>query len=97
MNGKADMASDDDFEEHLNAALVTRPAIEQAKGVLVTIRSATPDKAFAEFRHACQTHNVKVGELAGALVETAAGRTPCNPELRMVTWHECGTLLPGSL
>ena len=30
------MARDGDFEDHLNAALVTRPAIEQAKGVLVT-------------------------------------------------------------
>ena len=91
------MARDEDFEQHLNAAFVTRPAIEQAKGVLVTLRSATPDKAFAELHRACQAHNVEVGELAGALVETAAGRTPGDPELRKVIWHEWGTLLPGSL
>ena len=91
------MARGEDFEEHLNAALVTRPAIEQAKGVLVALRSATPDKAFAELHRACRTHNVEVGELAGALVETAAGRRPGNPELRKVIWHEWGTLLPGSL
>jgi two-component system, response regulator / RNA-binding antiterminator len=91
------VARGEDFEEHLNAALVTRPAIEQAKGVLVALRSATPDKAFAELHHACRTHNVEVGELAGALVETAAGRRPGNPELRKVIWHEWGTLLPGGL
>lgn len=87
---------DERFEEHLNAALVTRPTIEQAKGVLVMLRSATPDQAFAELRHASQMHNVKLRELAGALVETAAGRTPDDPELRNVIWREWGTLIHGS-
>lgn len=88
---------DEDFEEHLNAALVTRPTIEQAKGVLVTLRSATPDQAFAELRHASQTHNVKLPGLADALVETASGRTPDAPELRKVIWQEWGRLFPHSL
>lgn len=83
---------DQEFEEHLKAALVTRPAIEQAKGVLVTLRSATPDQAFAELRHASQTHNVTLRQLADALVETASGRTPDAPELRKVIWHEWGRL-----
>jgi ANTAR domain len=76
------MPRGDDFEEHLSAALVTRPAIEQAKGVLVTLCSATPDKACTGLHRACQAHNDKVEELVGALVETAAGRTPGNPERR---------------
>lgn len=88
---------DEDFEEHLNAALVTRPTIEQAKGVLVTLRSATPDQAFAELRHTSQTHNVKLRQLAEALVETASGRTPDNPKLRKVIWQEWGKLLLISL
>ena len=87
------MLRDEDFEAHLNAALVTRPTIEQAKGVLVTLRSATPDQAFAELRYVSQTHNVKLRELARALVDTAAGRTLDSPELRKVIWHEWGTLL----
>ena len=93
----AHLSRDVDFEEHLNAALVTRPTIEQAKGVLVTLRSATPDQAFAELRHASQTHNVKLRQLANALVETASGRTPDNPELRKVIWQEWGTLFPARL
>lgn len=90
----AHVGGDEGFEAHLSAALVTRPTIEQAKGVLVTLRSATPDQAFAELRHASQTHNVKLRQLADALVETASGRTPDNPELRKVIWQEWGMLFP---
>lgn len=89
-----DRIPQEDFEEHLNAALVTRPTIEQAKGVLVTLRTARPDEAFAELRHASQTHNVKLRRLADALVETASGRTPDDPELGKVIWQEWGRLLP---
>jgi hypothetical protein len=92
--GSAHVGRDEDFEEHLNAALVTRPTIEQAKGVLVTPRTAKPDQTFAELRHASQTHNVKLRRLADALVETASGRTPEDPELRKVIWQEWGRLLP---
>jgi anti-sigma regulatory factor (Ser/Thr protein kinase) len=95
--GSVHLGGDEDFEEHLNAALVTRPTIEQAKGVLVTLRAATPDQAFAELRHASQTHNVKLRRLADALVETASGRTPDDPELRKVIWREWGRLFPGRL
>lgn len=49
------MASDEDLEEHMNAPLMTRPTNEQAKGVLMTLRSATPDKAFAEL-HDLERH-----------------------------------------
>lgn len=49
------MLRDERFEEHLNAALVTRPTSDQAKGVLVTLRSATPAQVFAELRHAAAT------------------------------------------
>ena len=64
--------------------------------MLVTLRSATPDQAFGELRYASQTHNVKLRELARALVETAAGRTPDNAELRKVICPEWGTLLSES-
>ena len=90
------MNRDEEFEQHLTAALLTRPTIEQAKGVLVTLRAATPDEAFAEPRYASQTHNVILRELAGALADTAAGRTPGDPELRKVIWHKWGTLLSES-
>ena len=92
--GSGHLGRDEDFEAHLNAALVTRPTIEQAKGVLVTLRSATPDQAFAELRHTSQSHNVKLRQLANALVVTASGRTPDNRELRKVIWQEWGRLFP---
>jgi anti-sigma regulatory factor (Ser/Thr protein kinase) len=94
--GSVHVGREDDFEEHLSAALVTRPTIEQAKGILVTLRSATPDQAFAELRHASQTHNVRLRHLAEALVETASGRTPDSPELRNIISEEWGRLFPHS-
>ena len=84
----------DEFENHLEAALVTRPAIEQAKGVLLGQRCATPEQAFQELRHVSQNHNVKLNELAAALVDTAAGRTPGNALLRKIIWQEWGDILP---
>ncbi len=84
----------DEFEEQLNEALVTRPVIEQAKGLLAGLRCATPQQAFEELRFVSQTHNVKLNALAGALVETASGRTPGDPQLRKVIWQEWAGLLP---
>ena len=84
----------DEFENQLEEALVTRPAIEQAKGVLLGQRCATPEQAFQELRHVSQNHNVKLNELATALVETAAGRTPESGLLRKIIWLEWGDILP---
>lgn len=85
----------DEFEAHLDAALCTRPVIEQAKGILVLARGATPERAFAEIRHVSQHHNVKLNDLAAAVVETTAGCEPADPLLRKVIWQEWGDLLPG--
>ncbi len=81
-----------DFHDHLDAALVTRPVIEQAKGVLTGTRCATPEQAFAELRYVSQNHNVKLHELATALVDIASGRDTDNPVLRKVIQHEWGNL-----
>ena len=61
----------DEFAEDLQAALGTRPVIEQAKGVLIALRGSTADQAFAELRHVSQTHNMKLNALAAALVDAA--------------------------
>jgi AmiR/NasT family two-component response regulator len=84
----------DDFEQHLEAALVTRPVIEQAKGILTGARCATPQQAYEELRFVSQMHNVKVNALAAALVESASGGTPEDPLLRKVIWQEWSDLLP---
>jgi len=65
--------SDDRFEHHIDAALQTRPVIEQAKGILMGHRTESPDAAFAELVAASQQHNVKLVTLASALVHLAAG------------------------
>lgn len=54
--------------DHLHAALVTRDMIGQAKGVLMRRYSCDSDTAFARLRRASQQHNLKVRELAAALV-----------------------------
>lgn len=84
--------TDDEFERNLEAALETRPVIEQAKGILVLARGATPEQAYAELRFVSQQHNVKVNRLAAALVETASGRRSEDPLLRKVLWQEWGDL-----
>jgi AmiR/NasT family two-component response regulator len=61
------------FEQDLAAAALTRPAIEQAKGILMAHRRATPDQAFAELAHASQNYNVKLALLAQGVVQVAAG------------------------
>ena len=83
-----------DFEDQLATALVTRPVIEQAKGMLALVRSVTPDQAFIELRHVARTHNVILRELAGALVDAASGRASDDAQLRKVVWHEWGSVLP---
>jgi hypothetical protein len=83
----------DEFTEDLKAALGTRPVIEQAKGVLIGLRGSTPDQAFAELRHASQTHNVKLSALAAALVDAASGIPSADAALQEVLLGEWGRLL----
>jgi hypothetical protein len=64
---------DTEFERHLEAAMRTRPVIEQAKGILTAYRRATPDEAFGELVRASQHHNVRLVEIAEAVVMVAAG------------------------
>lgn len=86
----------DEFERHLRAALVTRPVIEQAKGVLIGLRSATPEQAYEELRYVSMSHNIKLCELAEALLLAAARRLPRGSCLAPVIWQEWGDVLPGA-
>ncbi len=57
--------------------LASRAAIEQAKGVVMAVRRCSPDEAWQTLRRASQEFNVKVRELAVALVEhVGGGRAP---------------------
>lgn len=92
--GNCEGVHSDDFEDQLQSALVRRPAIEQAKGVLVGTRCASPEEAFDELRDVSRRHDLGVGDVAAALVAVAAGRTPENPLLRKVVWQEWNELFP---
>ena len=85
----------DDFEDHLSSAMVTRPVLEQAKGVLVSARCSTPEEAHEEIRRVALVHDVRVKDLAAALVEVASGEQPDNPLLRKVVWQEWSDVLRG--
>ncbi|MEU4670402.1 ANTAR domain-containing protein [Amycolatopsis sp. NPDC023774] len=60
--------------EQLEAALATRPVIEQAKGMLV--RSWTEDEAFEALREVSQHTNVKLHDVATVVVASGAGAKP---------------------
>jgi len=88
------MSGQADFDEQLEAALATRPIIEQAKGVLVSARCMSPEQAFAELRYVSMQHNVKLNDLAEALVATVGGHEQVHPSLRKVIWQEWGGTVP---
>lgn len=56
-------------------AAVSRAVIEQAKGALMAFRRLTADEAFAALRVHSQHHNVKLKDLARALVESFSATT----------------------
>lgn len=60
--------------------LQSRAAIEEAKGVVIAIRRCSPDEAWATLRRASQEFNVKLRELAVALIEYVGHAPPPRPD-----------------
>ena len=58
--------------EGLHDALTSRATIEQAKGIVMVENRCGPDEAFEILAHASQQRNVKVRDLASALVSRAS-------------------------
>ncbi|WP_410638965.1 ANTAR domain-containing protein [Amycolatopsis sp. lyj-346] len=56
--------------------LASRAAIEQAKGAIMAVRRCPPEEAWQTLRRASQEFNVKVRELAVALIEYLGGQVP---------------------
>jgi hypothetical protein len=65
----------------LQEALASRSTIDQALGVLMTQNHCTRDQAFAILRRASQNRNVKVRDVAGAIIERFTGHQPQPPPL----------------
>jgi len=55
--------------EDLRAALVSRPIVDQAKGILVAQQHCSLDDAFAILTEASQTSNRKLRDVAQAIVQ----------------------------
>ncbi|MFJ8779429.1 ANTAR domain-containing response regulator [Streptomyces sp. NPDC102476] len=70
--------------EQLRQAIVTRPVIDQARGVLMAAYSCSPDQAWDVLREASQLSNTKLREVAAVVTAEAGssdGPLP-SPELR---------------
>ena len=61
-------------EAHLRSGMVTRTVIGQAEGILMERLNITADQAFAALTRLSQQNNVKLRDVARALVET--GKIP---------------------
>lgn len=62
--------------EQLRTALRNRPVIEQAKGVLMTLRGVDAETAFELLVVASQRSNTKVRVVAGLVVDLVTGQSP---------------------
>ena len=74
----AEAAQPDRVDQMLDL-LQSRAALEEAKGIVIAVRRCGPGEAWATLRRASQEFNVKVRELAVALVELLAGAPAPQP------------------
>ena len=65
--------------EQILGLLASRAAIEQAKGAIMAVRRCSSDEAWETLRRTSQEFNVKLRELAVALVEYVGGETARQP------------------
>jgi GAF domain-containing protein len=67
------------LDDQLREALSTRAVIDQALGMLMVTRKINSTTAFDALRHASQTSNRKVSEIAAELIHTMSGHSPEPP------------------
>jgi hypothetical protein len=63
----------DERASQLEQALASRSTIDQAIGVLMTQNQCTPDVAFGILRRASQNRNIKLRDVAAAIIERYTG------------------------
>lgn len=66
--------------EQMIELLQSRAAIEEAKGAVIAVRRCSPDEAWHTLRTASQQSNVKLRDLAAALIEHLGHATPPSPD-----------------
>lgn len=65
--------------EQLSTSIESRALIDQAMGVIMAIRRCTQDEALATLRQASQNQNVKLRDIARAIVADVTGEPPGQP------------------
>jgi hypothetical protein len=69
----------DERASHLEQALASRSTIDQALGVLMAQNQCTRDAAFGILRRASQNRNVKLRDVAAAIIERFTGHPAAEP------------------
>jgi hypothetical protein len=75
--------------EQLRAAMASRAAIEQAKGVLMLLTSCTDDAAFALLVHISGHTHRKVRDVALAITASATGAAPLPSDVQAILRDAC--------
>ncbi len=65
--------------EQLRSTLASRTVIDQALGVIMAREQCTQSRAFAMLRSASQNSNVKLRDIAAAIVTSVSGEPPQPP------------------
>ncbi|GLP70311.1 hypothetical protein TUSST3_69320 [Streptomyces sp. TUS-ST3] len=65
--------------EQLREAILTRPVIDQARGVLMATHACSPDQAWNVLREASQLSNTKLRKVAAVVTAGAGGDGPLPP------------------
>ncbi|MBY4206946.1 ANTAR domain-containing protein [Rhodococcus fascians] len=60
----------------LRTAMRTRADIDQAKGIIMAMRGISADEAFALLSEQSQNRNIKVSDIAAAMIDSVAEQTP---------------------
>lgn len=68
-----------EMNEDLRAALASRAVIDQAMGVIMAENRCSSEDAFRILRSASQNRNVKLRDVAAALIESVTGVAPVAP------------------
>ncbi|MGY1615218.1 ANTAR domain-containing protein [Geodermatophilus sp. SYSU D00691] len=75
--------------DQLRQAMASRATIEQAKGILMLLTCCSEQVAFDLLAHMSSHTHRKVREVAGALTESASGKTPLPDDIRAILRDAC--------
>lgn len=78
----------------LRAAMASRAAIEQAKGILMLLTNCGDQPAFELLTHISSHTHRKVRDVAQTITESAAGRVPLPADMRAILRDACPPAQP---